>query len=165
MKKLTLTFLTIFFSIFAQLTNANDGLFFKSIGKGWTALAEKSDPFESSKSKIRYLAKGDFYVTCKHLNFSTGSEYTGYDSFNFRVDIKYKIDDGSVVEKQGRYSTYLNGSDMVNDDRVFSFRMNQQDINGMKADNKIVVAGEFSGWTKRTLNLAGFTNACNEMCM
>lgn len=143
---------------------ASDNYVTKNLSKGWRALGKRSDPFDKSKIDIVQVSKADFTFRCNSINFEVGDEYSGFDSFSFTVDIQFRIDNDDPVRKKGRYSTYLNGSDMVNDERVFSAKLKSSDIDQMKSGNKLVAAGNFSGWTSKEVNLAGFTNAYELMC-
>ena len=81
--------------------------------------------------------------------------------------MKYKTDKYDPINKKGRYSTYLNGSNMVNDDRVFSFELYQEDIQIFKMSNSLTVAAKdlLGGWSNYTVSLKGFTAAYDKMCM
>ena len=122
------------------------------------------ESFDKSKIDIVQVSKADFTFRCNSINFDVGSEYSGFDSFSFTVGIQFNIDNNDPVKKKDRYSNYLNGSDMVNDDRVFSAKLKSSDIDQMKRGNKLVAAGNFSGWTSKEVSLAGFTNAYELMC-
>jgi hypothetical protein len=154
--------LTVIF--ICQKVYAADDLAFKTLGNGWNALVKQEDPFDSTKQSIIHIIKGEFTFDCRYLNFETGSEYSGYDSFNWPADIQFKVDTNAAVKRNGRYSTYLNGSDIVNDERTFSFKMTKGDIEAFKSGTTLKVSGKFSGWSARQLNVSGFTSAYENMC-
>jgi hypothetical protein len=135
-----------------------------NLGNGWISLTKQSDPFDSSKVKAFQIMKNSFTFRCGELNMEVNSY--GFESLSFGADLKYVIDEQEPVDKQGRYSTYLGGSNMVTDSRYFSFRLNDEDIDAMKAGYTLKVAGKYSttGWHTKTLNLVGFTAAYNQMC-
>jgi hypothetical protein len=143
---------------------ASDNFVTKNLGKGWWALGKRVDPFDKTKIKLTQIRKSDFIFICGAMNFEVGSTYSGFDGFSFKADIQFKVDNGEPVKRLGRYSTYLNGSDMVNDDRVFSVAIKDNDILEMIRGNKIVAAGNFHGWTSREVSLSGFTSAYKAMC-
>ena len=152
------------FIVVASPVFASDNLVTKNLGKGWWAIGERIDPFDKTKIKLIQISKSDFTFRCGTLNFEVGSTYSGFDGFSFKADIQFKVDDGEPVKRRGRYSTYLNGSDMVNDDRVFSVAIKDKDVVQMIRGNKLVAAGNFNGWTSREVSLSGFTTAYKAMC-
>ena len=81
--------------------------------------------------------------------------------------MKYKTDKYDPVNKKGSYSTYYNGSDMINNRRVFSFKLSQEDIQIFKVSNSLTVAAKdlLGGWSNYTVSLKGFTAAYDKMCM
>jgi len=143
---------------------ADDSMKVRQLGKGWIALTKQVDPFDSSKSKVFQIMKSGFTFRCGELNMEVSSY--GFESLSFGADLKYVVDDQAPVDKRGKFSTYLGGSDLVTDSRYFSFRLNDTDIDAMKAGNSMKVAGKYSstGWQTKTLSLMGFTSAYNQMC-
>lgn len=138
----------------------------RQLSGGWRAFTKQSDPFDNSKVEIIQIIKDDFTFRCGELNMAVSSY--GFESLSFHADLKYMIDDQVPVEKQGYFSTYLGGSDIVTDSRYFSFKLNSEDIAAMKAGTKIKVAGKYSnsnlGWQTKNLSLEDFTSAYNQMC-
>ena len=137
---------------------------FQDIGNGWTAFTKQSDPFDSSKVKVIQVWKDSFIFRCNEINMKASSY--GFESISFNATLKYIVDNNSPINKKGRYSTYLGGSDLVTDDRYYSFKLNKSDLDSLKNGNTIKVAGKFSssGWFSKSLNLKGFTKAYNKMC-
>ena len=159
-------FLLIFF--ITHQSHASDPYSFISLNNGWTAFAIQDDPFDTKKKKILHMSKGNFTFDCKHLNVENSSDYISYDGFNFSADMKYKTDKYDPVNKKGSYSTYYNGSDMINNRRVFSFKLSQEDIQIFKVSNSLTVAARAlvnDGWSTYTVSLKGFTAAYDKMCM
>lgn len=136
----------------------------KRLDYGWTAVAKQADPFDDSKLDIYEITKGSFTFRCNELNMSDGASV--FESFSFRANLKYRVDDQAPVDKKGKYSTGLGGSDLVADSRYYSFRLGGPDIKALKAGNIAKVAAQFgsTGWTTKSLNLMGFTAAYNLMC-
>ena len=143
---------------------ADDSIKIRQMGNVWTGLAKQSDPFDKSKTEVIQIFKGSFTFRCGELNMKVSSY--GFESLSFGAELKYMIDDQAPVEKNGRYSTYLGGSDMVTDSRYFSFKLSKSDVDAMKAGTSIKVAGKYSttGWQTKELSLIGFTSAYNQMC-
>ena len=112
------------------------------LGDGWMALATQSDPFDSSAVDIIQVSKGGFTFRCGQLNMEVAS--TGFDGMSFGAEIRYVIDGNQPKNKDGKFSTYLGGSDMVTDSRYFSFKLTQADIEAMKSWSEMKVAGKFS---------------------
>jgi len=142
---------------------AEDSLKFKELGKGWSGLAKQADPFDKSKLEFIQITKGAFTFRCGELNMAVRSP--GYESLSFPATIKYKIDGGAPFEKPGRYSTYLGGSELVTDDRYYSFRLSEAEVDALEAGASVIVAGNYSaGWETKELSLAGFAAAYSQMC-
>jgi tetratricopeptide (TPR) repeat protein len=137
----------------------------QNLGYGWRAMTEQSDPFDTSKFKIRQIYKDIFTVQCNQISWLTASDVL-FDSFSFPAEIKYMVDKGSSVDKIGSKSTYLGGSDMVNNDRYFSFTFDETDLTSFSKGKVLNLAGRISasGWETRTLDLSGFEVAYNQMC-
>lgn len=134
-----------------------------SLGGGWVALTEQSDPFDTSKKRILQISKQEFTVRCRDINFSAPSY--GYESLSFGASIQYMVDGGEPIKREGKYSTYLGGSDLMTDSRYYSFRLDAETVNAMKAGLEMKMAGtRGSGWTTKALDLTGFTKAYNRMC-
>lgn len=125
---------------------ADDSMKIRQLGKGWIGFTKQSDPFDSSKSKVIQIMKSGFTFRCGELNMEVSSY--GFESLSFGADLKYVVDDYPPVDKRGKFSTYLGGSDMVTDSRYFSFRLNDTDVDALKAGNSMKVAGKYSsmGW-------------------
>jgi len=147
-----------------SVATADNSMKVRQMGNGWIGLAKQSDPFDTSKVEVFQISKGGFTFRCGELNMEVSSY--GFESLSFGADIKYMIEDQEPVEKTGRFSTYLGGSDMVTDSRYYSFKLNSVDVDAMKAGNAIKVAGKYSstGWQTKGVSLIGFTSAYNQMC-
>jgi hypothetical protein len=158
MKRLLLALMII-----SPLSYADLG--FKDLGSGWRAMTQQSDPFDVSNTRIVQISKDSFFLTCNNLNWKEAGDFY-FDGYSFDADIKYIIDGSSPVDKKGSKSTYLGGSDMVNDDRYFSFRFNETDLSALKKGKTLKVAGKTSssGWQTTTLDLAGLEAAYDQMC-
>ena len=159
-------FLLIFF--ITHQSHASDPYSFISLNNGWTAFAIQDDPFDTKKKKILHMSKGNFTFDCKHLNVENSSDYISYNGFSYSADMKYKTDKYDPINKKGTYSTYLNGSNIVTDDRVFSFKLYQEDIQIFKVSNSLTVAARAlvnDGWSTYTVSLKGCTAAYDKMCM
>lgn len=156
--------LGLFAVLSSHLVFAENGMGFEQLSGGWMALTQQDDPFDKSKNKIFQLHKGDFVFRCRDISFKH-YEHT-YDSFAFGAKIKYVIDSKKPVDKSGWYSSYIGGSDMVNDDRYYSMSLYSEDKEALFRDKKLKMAGEFGseGWTTRELALDGFQEAYNRMC-
>lgn len=102
--------------------------------------------------EIASISKDDFTFRCGELNMEVSSY--GFESLSFGADLKYMVDDQVPVEKNGQFSTYLGGSDMVTDSRYFSFKLSNSDVDAMKAGTSIKVAGKYSatGWQTKGLS-------------
>lgn len=147
----------------ASSVEASGNMKLIDLGSGWLGLATQSDPFDTSKYTIIQIKKDTFTFQCNECNFSPMS--SGYDAFSFDAEIKYMVDDQSPVDKKGRYSTYLGGSDIVTDERYFSFRLTNKDIESFKKGNAVKVAGKWGdGWETGSVSLIGFTSAYDQMC-
>ena len=136
----------------------------KKLGNGWVGLAKQIDPFDKSKIEIIQISKGSFTFLCDDLNMEVSSY--GFESLSFGAVLKYRIDGQDPVEKQGRYSTYLGGSDMLDKSRYFSFVMSNEDVAIIKSGATLKVAGKYStmGWETKEVSLKGFSSAYNQMC-
>lgn len=79
-----------------------------------------------------------------------------------------KIDNQSPLKRFAKYSTYIEGSDLLTRDRYYSFLLPAKITEELKKGNILKAAGKFlkqAGWSKtRNLNLLGFTKAYNKMC-
>lgn len=146
------------------MTKADDSLKSKNLGNGWSGLTQQLDPFDKSRIEIVQISKGNFTFRCDELNMEVSSY--GFESLSFDADLSYMINNQAPVEKVGKYSTYLGGSDLVTDSRYFSFNLSSTDIDALKAGTSIKVAGNYSigGWQTKKLNLTGFASAYNKMC-
>ena len=144
--------------------SANPNVSFQDLKGGWSAMVQQSDPFDTSVVSIVQILKGDFILRCGSMNMRIGN--ASYDSFSFTANLKYVVDDNKPVDKRGKFSTYMSGSDMVTNSRYYSYKMNDQDVEIMRKGNLIKVAGSFgsSGWTTKEISLDGFTNAYEKMC-
>lgn len=159
--------IVIFYIVFFAATfvaSADQSIKMKTFGNGWSGMATQVDPFDQQKVKVIQISKGDFTFRCGQLNMKVGSY--GFESLSFGADIKYITDTKEPIDKQGRYSTYLGGSDMVTDDRYYSFALTDEDLEAMKSAELLKVAGKYSstGWETKSLKLIGFTSAYSEMC-
>lgn len=136
----------------------------RQMGNGWIGFTKQADPFDKSKIEVIQISKGDFTFRCDELNMRVNSY--GFESLSFGADLKYMIDDQMPVDKKGRFSTYLGGSDMVTDSRYYSFKLTTVDVDVMKAGTAMKVAGKYSsaGWQTKSVSLMGFTSAYNQMC-
>ena len=136
----------------------------KQFGNGWIGLTKQSDPFDKSKVEVFQISKGKFTFLCNEINMEAASY--GIESFSFSSVLKYMIDGQDPVEKNGRYSTYLSGSDMVTDIRYYSFTLDNDDIASLKTGSALKVAGKYSGmgWETKSVSLKGFSSAYNQMC-
>lgn len=163
MKFITITLVVLALASINEAA-ADNSMKIRQLDQGWIGLVKQTDPFDSSKSEVFQITKSGFTFRCGELNMEANSY--GFESLSFGADLRYMVDDQAPVEKRGRFSTYLGGSDMVTDSRYFSFNLNGTDVEAMKAGNAIKVAGKYSstGWQTKTLSLMGFTSAYNLMC-
>ena len=131
---------------------ANPNITFKDLEGGWKAMAQQTDPFDTTKVSIVQIFKGDFVLQCGSLNMR--AEKSSYDSFSFPAKLKYVVDDHQPVDKSGTFSTYMQGSDMVTNSRYYSYKLNKHDISAMKNGDLIKVAGSFgsSGWMTKEVS-------------
>jgi hypothetical protein len=136
----------------------------KKMGNGWIGLAKQSDPFDTSKEEIFQIIKGDFTFSCGELNMKVDSH--GFDGLSFDAQLKYMADDQDPVDKIGKYSTYLGGSDLVTDSRYYSFNLSAAEVEVLKSVKSIKVAGKYysMGWETKNLSMAGFSSAYSQMC-
>jgi hypothetical protein len=143
---------------------AADPMGIRQLGNGWIGLTKQSDPFDNSKVQVFQISKESFTFRCGELNMEAASY--GFEGLSFDADLKYMIDDRAPVDKSGRYSTYLGGSDMITDSRYFSFSLNDADLEMIKAGSTMKVAGKYSntGWQTKSVSLLGFTSAYSQMC-
>lgn len=143
---------------------AADSMKAKQLGDEWRGLTKQSDPFDESKIEVVQIYKDDFTFRCGELNMVVRSY--GFDGFSLDADLKYMIDDQVPVEKRGRFSTYLGGSKMITDNRYYSFKLEDKDVDAIKAGATMKVAGRFStaGWETKSVSLVGFASAYNQMC-
>jgi hypothetical protein len=151
--------MTVSFSVEAS------GIGHKDFGSGWRGLTKQDDPFDKKKVEIIQISRGDFTFLCGEINMSVKT--SGFDSFSFDAELKYIVDGQPPVEKRGRYSTYLSGSDMVTNSNYYSAKLSESEVDALKNGRVLKVAGRFSkdvGWTTKELALHGFTPAYNAMC-
>lgn len=143
---------------------AQNTLNVKDLGKGWAGLTRQVDPFDKTKVQVIQIIKGNFTFRCREINVdvSTGR----VDGFNFSADLKYIIDEQQPVDKTGRYSTYLGGSDMVTRSRYFSAILSNEELDAFRTGKVLKLAGKFGsvGWTTAELRLEGFAAAYDAMC-
>ncbi|TEW42986.1 hypothetical protein [Psychromonas algicola] len=151
-------------TLLLSLGSANAETKFLNLGSGWTAFTKQSDPFDSSKVEVIQIRKDSFIFRCNEMNMEAPSY--GFESLSFTASLKYVVDANSPVDKNGGYSTYLGGSDLVTDDRYYYMKLSESDLNAFKKGNVVKVAGKYSssGWFTKALNLSGFTKAYNKMC-
>jgi TolA-binding protein len=137
----------------------------RNLGDGWIAMTEQTDPFDTSKVAITQIMKDIVTVRCNNISWLRASDLL-FDSYSFSAKIKYMVDGGSPVDKKGSQSTYLGGSDMVNNDSYFSFQFDEADLNTLKKGTALKLAGRTStsGWETRALDLTGFEAAYIQMC-
>jgi hypothetical protein len=137
-----------------------------SIGEGWQAITRQADPFDKTKTEIIQIKKGRFTFRCGEVNMSVSSSASGFDGFSFTAELKYIIDEQDVVDKTGKYSTYLGGSDFVTDDRIYSARISNEEVDSFKKGQILKLAGKFGagGWTAKEVELDGFASAYGAMC-
>lgn len=134
-----------------------------NLGGGWIALTEQSDPFDTTKKRILHISKQEFTVRCRDINFSAPSY--GYESLSFGASIQYMVDGGEPIKRKGKYSTYLGGSDLMTDSRYYSFRLDSETVNAMKAGLEMKMAGRWNkDWTTKVLDLSGFKSVYERMC-
>jgi hypothetical protein len=137
---------------------------FESLGNGFSAFYEQDDPFDKSKKKYMFFYKSSFVFTCDEISFGTKDSHH-FESFSFSAEVALKVDNNDVVKQPGQYSTYQFGSDLVNDDRMYSSRLTTSVITQMKAGNTLNASGKaHSGWDDYKVNLKGFTKAYNAVC-
>ena len=135
-----------------------------SLDGGWYALTEQSDPFDTTKQRIRQISKQDFTIRCGDISFSVPSY--GFESLSFGAAIQFKLDDGEPTKRSGKYSTYLGGSDLVTDSRYYSFSLDTKTVEAMKEGSQMKAAGtrDGTGWITKVLDLNGFGPAYDKMC-
>lgn len=129
---------------------------------GWIASKQQIDPFDTNKMRSVRISKDNFTFRCNELNFSAPSY--GYTSLSISANIKYIVDDNYSIDKQGTFSTYLGGSDLLTDLRYYSFKLSSEDIMSFHKGNILKAAGNYSTeWLTKTLDLKGFTKAYASM--
>lgn len=153
-------------AILMTLSNAQaqDSLNVKDIGNGWKALTRQADPFDKSKIQIVQINKNQFTFRCNEINMDIG---TGrFDGFSLSADIKYMIDDMGAVDKQGWFSSYLGGSDMITRSMYYYAYLSDTEIESLRNGRLLKMAGKFgsTGWTTAELRLDGFSSAYDAMC-
>lgn len=144
--------------------SAKAELSFKDLGNGWSTLTQNDDPFDKSKFKILQISKEGFTVTCETLIMEVNKSH--FEGLSFYASLKYKIDNQTPVDKEGRYSTSPYGSDSTSDSRYYSFYIKEDDISAFKKGTNIHVAGQYSsfGWESKELSLSGFSDSYDQMC-
>lgn len=143
---------------------ANPTLSFQDLEGGWRAMSQQTDPFDTTKTSIVQIFKGDFILQCGSMNMKLKN--STYDSFSYPAKLKFVVDDNQPVDKNGTFSTYMEGSDLVTNHRYFFYKMNNNDVDQMKKGNLIKVAASLgsSGWMTKELSLIGFKNSYEQMC-
>ncbi|ELA7337573.1 hypothetical protein Q9X97_003721 [Vibrio parahaemolyticus] len=137
---------------------------FEPLGNGFTAFYKQDDPFDQSKKQYMFFTKRSFVFTCDEISFGIKDSHH-FDSFSFNAEVALKVDNNDVLKQSGRYSTYQFGSDLVNDDRMYSSRLTTSVIRQMKAGNSLNASGKaLSGWDAYKVSLKGFTKAYNAVC-
>lgn len=160
-------FLSAIMLLLTLTSNVSNAAEFKSekIASGFRAMYQQSDPFDTASKKYISFSKDDFVFNCKQISFGeTGTYY--HDSFSFPATVALKIDSNAAIQERGTYSTYQFGSDLINDDRMYSMRLTPEVIQQLKDGSTLQASGKFSsgGWTAFKLNLQGFTKAFNKVC-
>ena len=150
---------------YTQSAFSND-IQFEQLSDGYTAVYSQADPFDNSIREYIYFRKDNFTFNCDAISFEDPYNWITYDSFSFPATVALKIDAGPKHELAGTYSTYLFGSDMVNDDRVYAADMTPNIVEELKRGDKLQASGKFgdSGWEAYTLDLSGFSAAYDEVC-
>ena len=138
---------------------------FEKFDGGFVAMYQQADPFDKSKKKYLQFSKGDFWFNCSEISFIARDD-TSFDSFDFDAKVAIKVDEEPVEEQTGIYSSYLFGSDMVNDQRVYSTRMGPWLVSLFKNGDSLQAAGKWgtSGWTSKSIELKGFTATYDKVC-
>lgn len=151
----------IFLCVFSLPASAIE---FESLGNGFTAFYKQEDPFDANKKQYTFFTKQNFVFTCSNISFGKKDTHH-FDSFSFNVNIALKIDKNEAVRQNGKFSTYQFGSDLVNDDRMYSTHITQHVIDQMKAGSMLNASGKsFGGWEAYKVSLKGFTKAYNKVC-
>jgi hypothetical protein len=137
---------------------------FRDLSGGWKAMTRQADPFDKTKIQIIQIFKGDFTFRCQEINMRVNS--TGIDALSFDAELKYIVDDKDAVDKSGKYSTYLGGSNIVTRMKFYSAKISNSEVDAIKKGQNIKMAGKFgsSGWSTRELALDGFAEAYEAMC-
>jgi hypothetical protein len=144
---------------------AND-LQFEQLEHGFVAMYTQADPFDGDSREYLYFRKNDFTFRCGAVSFERSNTRFSYDSFSFQATIALKVDSQSVHQLQGTYSTHSFGSDIVNDDRVYSADITPDVLNDLKHGHQLQAAGKFGGggWDQYSLDLKGFNLAFSKVC-
>lgn len=146
-----------------SITQAQSSLDVKDLGKGWVGLTQQVDPFDKTKVNVRQIIKEKFTFRCREINLEVRSG--SFNGLNFSADLKYIIDEQEPVDKKGRYSTYLGGSDIVTRSRYFSSKLSNEEIDDFKSGKILKLAGRRgTAWITSELKLDGFTEAYDAMC-
>ena len=92
-------------------------------------------------------------------------EDRNFDGFSYNAKLKYVVDDNPPVDKNGTYSTYLGGSDLINDERNYSLKLNESDLEALRNGTSIKVAGNHgTGWESGSMDLEGLEPIYKRMC-
>ena len=132
---------------------------------GWKAIGTQADPFDQTAIDIVVISKDDFVFDCATASL-VSDRNAKFDTFKIWAALQYQVDGKKVVKQDATYSTIYGGRDGVSDNRFFSFRMDQQDVQNFKRGLKLTVAAKHYalGWINKDLDLMGFTAAYTEMC-
>ena len=137
------------------------------VENGWLVSTSQADPFDASVVKIESITSGlespRFTIRCNELNMVF--EDRNFDGFSFNAKLKYVVDDNPPVDKNGTYSTYLGGSDLINDQRNYFFKLNESDLEALRNGTSIKVAGNHgAGWESGSMDLEGLEPLYKRMC-
>lgn len=154
--------LLIILSLFSGNVIANYQ--YENLGNGFRAMTTLADPFSDQRRYLNF-SKADFTFTCDSIDMQTADDMY-YDGFSFNAQIALKVDNNNPINKAGKNSSYLNGSDLVTKSDYYSTQLTPDIIKQLKLGNKLVMAGKTStgAWKRVNLNLKGFTKAYQKVC-
>jgi hypothetical protein len=158
------SFVTVVLLLSINAAQGQGTLDHKEISGGWKVMTRQVDPFDKTKIQIIQIYKGDFTFRCQEINMKVNS--TGIDALSFDAEVKYIVDDKDPLDKSGKYSTYLGGSNIVTRMKFYSAKISNSEVDEIKKGQNLKMAGKFgsSGWATRELALDGFSEAYEAMC-
>ena len=159
------TTLALITGMFSYAASSSD-LQFEQLGDDFIAMYKQADPFDDESRDYVFFKKDEFTFRCDAISFESSSRSASYDSFSFEATIALKIDSNPVHQLNGTYSTHSFGSDLVNDDRVYSADITPAIVSELSQGNQLQASGKFGdgGWKQHSLDLTGFASAYDKVC-